>query len=188
VIDTLSPPRHVHRPTGVAFTRSGGGAHAGRADQPDGERRRLFRQSARTKNCDRSASAQIQQTRHMLIFVACLVVGTILIGVGMAYVIRVKQRIFPSSPTNASLTRSDAPLRACRCARLSLTAYSILESRGSDSRGSDIVLSESRELHHVTHNPRYRFTRLGYACCAVLATLFDSVKVISKTPLVRRSV
>jgi hypothetical protein len=126
--------------------------------------------------------------RHMLIFVACLVVGTILIGVGMAYVIRVKQRIFPSSPTNASLTRSDAPLRACRCARLSLTAYSILESRGSDSRGSDIVLSESRELHHVTHNPRYRFTRPGYACCAVLATLFDSVKVISKTPLVRRSV
>jgi hypothetical protein len=48
-------------------------------------------------------------TRTMLIFVVCLVVGTILIGVGMAHVIRLKQRIFPSSQTNASLTRSDAP-------------------------------------------------------------------------------
>jgi hypothetical protein len=49
-------------------------------------------------------------TRTMLIFVVCLVVGTILIGVGMAHVIRLKQSIFPSSQTNASLTRSDAPL------------------------------------------------------------------------------
>ena len=49
-------------------------------------------------------------TRTMLIFVVCLVVGTILIGVGMAHVIRLKQRIFLCCLFFVCLSRSDAPI------------------------------------------------------------------------------
>ena len=36
-------------------------------------------------------------TRNMLIFAACLLIGTALIGLGMAYVIQLKQRILPAA-------------------------------------------------------------------------------------------
>ena len=35
--------------------------------------------------------------RDMLIFAACLLIGTALIGLGMAYVIQLKQRVLPTA-------------------------------------------------------------------------------------------
>ena len=40
--------------------------------------------------------------RNMLIFILCLLFGTVLIGLGMAYVIELKQRIFPIGPNNVT--------------------------------------------------------------------------------------
>jgi hypothetical protein len=36
-------------------------------------------------------------TLDMLIFAACLLIGTALIGLGMAYVVQLKQRILPAA-------------------------------------------------------------------------------------------
>ena len=43
--------------------------------------------------------------KEMLIFVVCLMLGAVLIGLGMAYVILFKQRIFPSGQTTQSEIR-----------------------------------------------------------------------------------
>ena len=49
--------------------------------------------------------------KDLLIFVVCLMLGAVLIGLGMAYVIQLKQRIFPSGQTSRQsevrLVRSD---------------------------------------------------------------------------------
>ena len=44
--------------------------------------------------------------RNMLIFILCLLFGTVLIGLGMAYVIQLKQRIFPIGPSNVATRES----------------------------------------------------------------------------------
>jgi hypothetical protein len=43
----------------------------------------------------------------MLIFVFCLLLGTVLIGLGMAYVIQLKQRWLPSGQTKVITGQSD---------------------------------------------------------------------------------
>jgi hypothetical protein len=49
--------------------------------------------------------------KDLLIFIVCLMLGAALIGLGMAYVIQFKQRIFPSGQTSRQsevrLVRSD---------------------------------------------------------------------------------
>ena len=49
----------------------------------------------------------------MLIFVVCLLLGTALIGLGMAYVIKLKQRVLPSRQTNAVTGQSGIRPVAC---------------------------------------------------------------------------
>jgi hypothetical protein len=49
----------------------------------------------------------------MLIFVVCLLLGNALIGLGMAYVIKLKQRVLPSRQTNAVTGKSGIKAVAC---------------------------------------------------------------------------
>jgi hypothetical protein len=41
--------------------------------------------------------------RDLLIFIVCLLVGAALIGLGMAYVIQLKQRTLPGSQANTAV-------------------------------------------------------------------------------------
>ena len=50
--------------------------------------------------------------RKMLIFVACLLLGTALIGLGMAYVIQLKQRILPG---NQNAVTRQSEIRPALC-------------------------------------------------------------------------
>jgi len=48
--------------------------------------------------------------RHLLIFVACLLLGAALIGLGIANVIQFKQRVLPSRQTDAVTGRDSIRL------------------------------------------------------------------------------
>jgi hypothetical protein len=52
----------------------------------------------RSENCSEAPMREFSK-RDMLIFVVCLMLGAVLIGLGMAYVIQLKQRISPSGQT-----------------------------------------------------------------------------------------